>query len=369
MIRAAVMKGPNCPIHIEYFPEPELMQGEILISTLYSEVCGTDVHLRHGRLAGVPYPIIPGHVSVGRVERTSGAVRDIDGSSIIEGDVVTFLDVHNTCNHCWHCLVAKASTKCPERKVYGVTHSSNEGLMGGWAEKILLKADVKTIKLPTTVPPIRLIAGGCALPTALHAIERAALRIGEVVVVQGAGPVGLSAAILASRSGAKDVFIIDKSVARLTVASRFGFSAVLAIDSSHPNRHIEAILDATQGRGADAVIEATGVPAAIKEGIAMVRDGGRYIIVGHYTDTGEININPHTDINRKHLDIRGTWGVDFSHFYKMVEVLQKSPTDKAPNAMWEDLIGQIYTLENIEHALDDVEHGRVVKAVISPTGL
>src|SRR5688572_33145489 len=69
---AAVMPGPNKPIEVREFREPELEPGAALLQTMYSEVCGTDVHLHHGKLAGVPYPIIPGHVSVGRVAKTAG---------------------------------------------------------------------------------------------------------------------------------------------------------------------------------------------------------------------------------------------------------------------------------------------------------
>ena len=66
-VRAAVMTRPRAPIEIREFPKPELEPGAILLETILSEVCGTDVHLHQGHLAGVPYPIIPGHVSVGRV--------------------------------------------------------------------------------------------------------------------------------------------------------------------------------------------------------------------------------------------------------------------------------------------------------------
>lgn len=71
-VRAAVMSGPGEPLRVESFPRPELAPGEVLLETVASEVCGTDVHLWHGRLAGVPYPIIPGHVSVGRVAESNG---------------------------------------------------------------------------------------------------------------------------------------------------------------------------------------------------------------------------------------------------------------------------------------------------------
>ncbi|MES2938540.1 MAG: zinc-binding dehydrogenase [Pseudomonadota bacterium] len=367
MVKAAVMHGAGRPVELVDLPEPELAPGEMLLSTIYSEVCGTDVHLFHSRLSGVPYPIIPGHISSGRVERTGGEVLDLNGQPIVEGDVVTFLDVHNTCNRCWHCMVAKASTKCPQRKVYGVTHSSTEGLFGGWAERIHLRADVRVVKLPKEVSPLRLIAGGCALPTALHAVERAGVQVGDTVAVQGAGPVGLCAAILARRSGAGEVFILDRSEARLAVAERFGLVPV-HVNYDWPTAHIDAVRGATQGRGPDVVIEAAGAPAAVKEGLAMVREAGRYVIVGHYTDGGDVSINPHTDINKKHLDIRGTWGIDFSHFYKAVDILRDEQAVAGQPATWEDMIGRIYTMDEIGQALSDVEHGRVVKAVISPNG-
>src|SRR5512136_3035917 len=96
-IKAAVMPAPKTLIEVRTFQRPTLEPGAILLETLYSEVCGTDVHLHHGQLAGVPYPLIPGHVSVGRVAETGGAVTDIDGVPLQSGDVITFLDVHETC--------------------------------------------------------------------------------------------------------------------------------------------------------------------------------------------------------------------------------------------------------------------------------
>ena len=362
MIQAAVMHGAGEPVRIEEFPEPVAGPGEIVLSTIYSEVCGTDVHLKHGRLAGVPYPIIPGHFSVGTVAQVNGEIVDINGHRLAEGDTVTFLDVHGSCHRCWQCLVARSTTKCPDRRVYGVSHSTAEGLLGGWSQKILLKADVHAIRLPADISPLRFIAGGCALPTALHAIERAQLRIGDRVVVQGAGPVGLSAAILAREAGADQVVILDRSPARLLTAATFGLDTAL-VDEPHAGAHVQAALDAIGGRGADVVIEATGVPRAVSEGTAMCRDGGCYVIVGHYTDTGEVTLNPHRDINRKHLEIRGTWGIDFRHFHAMLGVLRPRSGRDIP---WEALVGTVYGLHDIERALDDVAQARIVKAVIAP---
>src|ERR1043165_9650777 len=166
MIRAAVMPAPGRPVEVRPFPEPDMEPGAVLLKTLASEVCGTDVHLWHGRLAGVPYPLLPGHVSVGEVEAVAGGVPDVNGDPLQPGDIVTFLDVHGTCNACWYCLVAKAATRCPHRRVYGITYGAEEGpgLSGGWAEKIYLRPGVRIIRLPSTVSPDAWIGGGCGLP-------------------------------------------------------------------------------------------------------------------------------------------------------------------------------------------------------------
>ena len=363
MALAAVMTAPNRPVELQQLPDPVLEKGGIILETIYSEVCGTDVHLLRGHLGRVPYPIIPGHFSVGRVVDVGGNVIDIDGQTVQTGSIVTFLDVNETCNNCWYCLVAKTSTRCPQRKVYGVTYSSNEGLFGGWSEQIYLKPGVKVLTLPEGVTPARFIAGGCALPTAIHAVDRAQIQIGDIVAVQGSGPVGLSLAILALMSGAGRVIVIDKYQNRLAVAKSFGVDDTIAIDDAEPQQHIDRVLELTNGRGADVTIEATGVPIAVKEGIAMTRDGGRYVVVGHYTNTGEILLNPHLDINLKHIDIRGTWGIDFSHFYRMLQLLKGN---RQQEIAWERMISRFYRLDEINQALADVERGLVLKAAIQP---
>src|SRR4028119_1533219 len=101
MVHAVVMPAPDQPLELRTFSDPELEPGSVLLRTLGSEVCGTDVHLWHGQLAGVPYPIIPGHVSVGEVAEIHGQAMDVDGRPLAVGDVVTFLDVYGSCGRCW----------------------------------------------------------------------------------------------------------------------------------------------------------------------------------------------------------------------------------------------------------------------------
>ena len=364
MPKAAIIPAAGKPVEAVVFDTPQLQPGSALLETVYSEVCGTDVHLQRGHLAGVPYPIIPGHVSVGRVAETAGEVRDTDQRLVHAGDLVTFLDVHESCNHCWYCLVARATTRCPERKVYGITYSADDGLLGGWSEQIYLKPGVKIIPLPACVPPERFIAAGCALPTSLHAVDRAEIQIADTVVVQGAGPVGLNAAILAMISGAGKVIIVDHQSTRTKAAEQLGIDEVICSDDA--DSRVDSILKHTSGRGADITIEATGAPTAVDEGLRMTRAAGRYVIVGHYTDMGTVAINPHTQINQKHLDIRGCWGSDFRHFYRAVQIVDRF-NGQISGGGWDQLVTHTYGLNELNEALDAVDRGETVKALVDPT--
>lgn len=360
MVKSAYLE--NGKITIKEVERPVLEDGAVLLKTSYSEVCGTDVHLQHEQLAGVPYPIIPGHVSAGVIDEINGEVSDVDGKRLEVGDRVTFLDVHETCNACWYCLVAKQTTRCPQRKVYGITYSGNEGLLGGWSEYIYLKPGVKILKLPDNLDPKIFMAAGCGLPTAIHAIQRANIKLGDTVVVQGSGPVGLMAAILSKINGAFEVITVGAPDHRLEIARDFGVDQTVSIEKFDSISRVDEILKLTHGRGADVVIEATGVPTAVKEGLQMCRDGGTYVIVGQYTDAGNVSINPHLEINKKHLSIKGCWGSDFSHFYLAVKFMAKFH-NKFP---WESIISREYSLEEAIEALGDVEKLKVMKAIIKP---
>src|SRR5205809_7536586 len=161
------MTAPHAPIELRSFPRPDLPAGSVLLRTERSEVCGTDVHLWHGRLAGVPYPIIPGHVSAGTVDAARGSIEGIDGSPIREGDRVVFFDVHRTCGRCRACTVDRTPTRCEARRVYGITDSATEGLFGGWAQAVYLEPGVSLAVLHGEVSAETYIGGGCGLISAV----------------------------------------------------------------------------------------------------------------------------------------------------------------------------------------------------------
>ena len=359
MPTVALIPKPNSPVELREVAEPELEENSALLRVELSEVCGTDVHVQRGRLAGVPYPLVPGHVSVGRLEKIRGEVAGVDGKPFSEGDLVTFLDVHRTCNACWYCLVAKASTRCPQRKVYGITYGLDDGLCGGWATHIYLKPGTRCIRLDAQ--PETFMAGGCALPTSLHAVDRGEIKIGDSVLVLGSGPVGVNAIILATHlRGASRVLCIGAPEARLAAAKQAGAAATLNIETHDEDARLSWVREQTQGRGADVTIEATGAPEAVTQAMRFTRDAGTVVIVGQYTDHGDVSFNPHLDLNKKHLDVRGCWGSDFSHFYRAVEIAARH----GHRIPWREMAARRYGIDRAGEGLAAVERREVLKAVI-----
>ena len=305
---------------------------------------------------------MPGHVSVGRVLEARGVDTDALGEPLSLGDVVTFLDVHEVCGSCYHCLVVRQPNRCPSRKVYGITYGADDGPFGGWAERIYLQPGVRVLKLPQGLDADDVIGGGCGLFTGFAAIDRSDLSMGDTVVVQGCGPVGLSAAAFANLRGAGQVILIGAPEARLHLGATLGADVGLDLAATTVEDRVAAVREATGGRGADVVIEASGNPRAVTEGLEILRDGGTYVVAGHYTDAGEISLNPHIDINRKHAIVKGQWGTDFHHLVGALRLLDRH-SERLPFA---SVIGARYPLEEAGRALEDVAALRVTKALITP---
>ena len=361
-VLAAVMTAPLAPVEMREFAEPELEPGAALLRTVYSEVCGTDVHLWHGRLSGVPYPIIPGHVSVGGLAKVRGELTGVDGARLAEGDLLVFYDVHRTCGRCYACTVARTPTRCPSRRVYGITDAASDGLFGGWSEAIYLEPGVVAARLPEGVTPEDYIGGGCGLVTAVHILERAALKLGDTVLVQGTGAVGLSAIALARISGASTIIAIGAPDDRLALARRMGADITLDLHTTSAEERLTDVLRHTRGRGVDVVLEAAGSAAAAEEGLELVRDGGTYVIAGHYTDVGPSTVSFHRHVNRKHLDIRGCWGSEAGHFLRALRVLERH----AATIPFRDIGARVYALADVNQALADAEAMRLPKALVKP---
>jgi len=291
-----------------------------------------------------------------------GELVGIDGCLLREGDRVVFFDVHRTCGRCRACTVHRTPTRCSARRVYGITDSANEGLFGGWSEFVYLEPGVGIARLPDAISFESYIGGGCGLLTAVHILERAALRPGDTVLVQGTGAVGLSAIALARLGGASAIYAIGAPHERLDLARRMGADVTFDLDATSAAERLEMLRAKTHGEGVDVVVEAAGSPRAIEEGVTLVRDGGRYVIAGHYTDVGPSTLNAHRDINRKQLEIRGCWGSEVGHFLRAISLLERH----AASVPWHQVGGRRYGLHSLNEALEDAAAMRITKALVDP---
>src|SRR5207244_5896172 len=146
---------------------------------------------------------------------------------------------------------------------------------------------------------------------------------------------------------------------RMQFARRMGATTGLSLDIPAAER-LSAIRELTGGRGVDVVIEASGAPDAITQGLDMVRDGGRMVVCGHYTDNGSVEINPHWQINRKHIELRGCWGSRYEHFHRAVELAARFQHQKP----WREMVSARYPLEKAGDALSAIEKRTALKAII-----
>jgi L-iditol 2-dehydrogenase len=133
-------------------------------------------------------------------------------------------------------------------------------------------------------------------------------------------------------------------------------------DAPTPAARVDWVRHRTGGRGADVVIEATGNPQAVAEGLEMVRDAGRYVMVGQYTDAGDVTLNPHRHVNRRHATVLGCWGFEPTHLHRALALMARHDRRLG----WRRLVSREYALASAADALGAMERLEVVKAVIRP---
>lgn len=362
--RAAVLEAFEQPLTIrEYAVPKELGPGEALVRIEISGICGTDVHLWLGQLA-IPLPVILGHESAGRVERLGeGLTHDWRDVPLSVGDRVTWAS-SISCGECFYCRLKAQPTRCLARKAYGISYRASEAphLRGGYAEKIVLRARTAIFRIPDDVPSEAVVGAGCALTTALHGLERAPVSFGDVVVVQGTGPVGLAAVALSAESGAARVIAVGGPAHRLELARKFGAHATVDM-AEFPgiDERRAAVLTETGQYGADVVIECVGHPPAVNEGLEFCRDGAHFLVLGQYGNAGNIDFNPHT-ITRKQLRMIGSWGFEPRHVDAALKFLSRGDW----KTRFADEITHRFPLDGVNEALAVVRDWRGGKTVILP---
>jgi L-iditol 2-dehydrogenase len=360
--KAAVLEEYNKPLQIHEIPIPEVEPMGILVKVEMAGICGTDVHQSHGTLTiKPPLPNLQGHETIGRIVKLgAGRVIDIAGEPLKVGDRIMW--AHADCGQCYWCEVARDTVLCAARQGYGF--ADPKFLRGGFAEYEYITPITKVVKVPNELTEEEAIGVGCAFRTVVAAYERlGGICFQENVVIQGAGPVGLYALLMAVESGAGKVIVVGAPAIRLELARKWGASEVISIDEvKDPLQRKEKILSLTNGRGPELVVECSGVPGAFNEGLDMVQKGGRYLVIGQ-TSANTIPMAPGI-ITGKGLTVVGSPSAAIQHFYKALLFIKNRKT-QYPFA---DIVTTKYRLEDINEALANMASGKEIKPVIDNRG-
>lgn len=362
--KASVLEKFEAPLQLRELPLPDRLEpGAALVRTEMAGICGTDVHLWKGQLP-VTLPIILGHETVGRIERLGDGLEcDWTGQPLQTGDRVTWNST-TSCGHCYYCAEKRQPTRCPERRAYGIGYRCDQPphFLGGYAEFHYLRPRANIFKLPDDLPSESVVGAGCALITAIHGLERTGIAWRDNVVVQGAGPVGIAALAVAKSAGAAQVIVIGGPKARLDLAKRFGAEHTIDLAAlPDPADRLAAVRDLTGGYGADVVLECVGLPDAVVEGFELCRDGGKYLVLGHYCDAGTVAFNPQV-ITRKQLQVFGSWSSEPRHLKMALEFLRARRKDFP----FEALVTHRFPLEEANEALATTASWRSAKSVLVP---
>ena len=362
--KASVLEAFREPLRLREYPLPERLEaGAALVRTEMAGICGTDVHLWKGELP-IELPVVLGHETVGRLTKLGeGLTHDWSGLPLQNGDRVTWTST-TSCGKCFYCAVKHQPTRCPQRRAYGIGHRCDTAphFLGGYAEFHYLRPGANIFKIPETLPTESVIGAGCALITAIHGVERTGIGWQDCVVVQGAGPVGIAALAVAKSAGASRVLVIGGPPHRLEMARRFGADETIDIATvTTPAERIACVRQWSGGYGADAVLECAGIPAVVPEGMEMCRDGGKYLVLGHYCNAGTIEFNPHV-ITRKQLEVHGSWSSEPRHMKAALEFLERH-RERFPFAV---MVSHRFPLERADEALATTARWEAAKSVIVP---
>lgn len=375
MVKAAILEDVR-KLKVVDYPEPEVEPNGFLMNMELCGVCGTDMHLYEGNM-NIPFPVIPGHEWVGVIEEIGEEAKgyEVRGQGLDVGDrVVVVPGTNRYCGECYFCrFMPHKPTLCTGRKVMGVNMTSAEKphLLGGWAEKVYVNAEKFWVyKVPDEVTPeVAVLSEPMAVSS--RALERAyapgmptfgeGFGVGQSVVVQGAGAIGLLAIATAKLAGAGNIISVDMVDERLAMAEKLGADHVIDMrQMKTAEERVKEVQRLTNGLGGDVVIEAVGVPAAVPEGIDMTRRGGKYVEVGHYTNPGPVLINPHTICN-KDMDILGSWTYPPTQFGTVLDLMRLA-ADRLP---LDEIVTHKFHVSDAQKSIDTLKERKGIKHALT----
>jgi len=331
------------PLELQEVPIPNIGDKDILVHVRAAGICHSDAHYRAGRSAMGMMPITLGHEVAGIVEKIGSQVGNVK-----VGDRVC-LHYNLTCGDCYYCSTGNEQF-CNKVRMLG------HHVDGGYAEYISVPAR-NAIPLPDEIPFEAGATLMCASATALHALSKGRVKVGETVAIFGVGGLGLSAIQLASAMGAVEVYAVDIKQDKLELASEYN---AIPIDASRVDV-VEEIRKLTQGRGVNVALEMIGLRKTMEQAIESVGNLGRAVMVG--LNQQPIQINTYLQVLGKEAEIIGS----NDHLLQELPLLVEMARRKILNTA--HVVSQVIPLDaaRINQRLDDLEnYTNDVRVVITP---
>lgn len=255
-------------------PRPSIEEPtDVVLRVTTTAICGSDLHVIHGRIPGMTPGSVLGHEFVGVVEEVGSAVTTVKpGDRALASFIIP-------CGDCWFCR-KRLFSRCPDQRVFGYGMFLGD-LNGGQAEFVRVpNADLVLRVIDDSLSDEKVLFAGDIFTTGYDCAVEARIEEGDIVVVQGCGPVGLMAIQAARTFRPSVIYAVDTVAQRLEMAQGFG---AVPIDASavHVPSHVQ---DHTEGRGADVLLECVGAIPALLGAIDVVRAGGRLSIIGVYSE-------------------------------------------------------------------------------------
>lgn len=339
-MRAAVITELH-RVHVEDRPEPTARPGWVVVDVEAISVCGTDVHQLEGRIE-TPFPRVPGHDFSGRVSEVGeGVDPDLVGTPVAVKPSLP-------CDECPTCRNGQYD-ECPRKKLMGLWSD------GCYTERVEVP-HTSLVPRPEDVPAWQ----ACLLEplaVALNTLDRVQIQLGDTVLVLGQGPIGLSMTRLAALSGAGKLIVTDVREEVFEIAREWGATHTVNVAERDA---VEAIMELTDGKGADVVIETSGVVASGEIVIDVTRKEGKLAMIGFAKDLTPLPIIPMLMKTLTLFAVGGNGGR--GQYERALQLLH------AGRVQLDRLVTHRYSLEDVAKALD-ANHNRQegsIKVVLTP---
>ena len=358
---AMVWTQPGRPHDAVAVPSVHLAPGDLLVEVELATICGSDVHTTRGD-RGAPAPLVLGHEQVGRVVAVGAGAVAVDGTPLVPGQrVVWSLTV--SCGRCSTCGRGLPQ-KCESVLKYGHERLiTGWELSGGFATHVHVRAGTAVVPVADDLDAALLAPVSCGTATARAALDSAAQVVdlaGAVVLVLGAGLIGLTAAAMATDAGAR-VVVVDPDASRRALAARFG--AVATASPTVAPGSDDSVEHALRTAGGDPLVavEASGSPHAVASALALLGTGGVAVLVGSVFPAPAVPLDAESVVRRL-VTIRGV------HNYAPRHLVAAARFVEERHAAWPlaDLVGETVALADLDAGIAAAAAGGSVRVGVRP---